>query len=311
MHTQPTKHLALAIEGGGSKTNFALIDQSGEVLLRAHAGPSSKLYLDNPEIVRLLVQALEQIEVKCMQENASIVRVIASGPIGTEELSTLVAKTIKSPEYKFEHLPEYVVSLAVHQREFGIGLVAGTGSSCCGRSPSKRVECCGGYGPQFGDEGSGYWIGRAAIAAVMKAEEGRAPATVLQANFYREFSAPSLWDLLRRTDANGHIAVQQVAGFARFVFAAAQAGDAVALSICEQAGHALAALVIDVAQRLNFDGQAIPLSRTGGVFHAGALICEPMNRALAKHDYAFELLPIAPDPMDGVIHLIKQSMHTA
>ena len=38
----------------------------------------------------------------------------------------------------------------------------------------------GGFGPQFDDLGSGYWIGREGIAAVLRAEHGGGPATRLR-----------------------------------------------------------------------------------------------------------------------------------
>ena len=45
----------------------------------------------------------------------------------------------------------------------GILLVAGTGSVCFGRGPAGAFGRCGGWGPAFGDEGSGAWIGRRVV----------------------------------------------------------------------------------------------------------------------------------------------------
>src|SRR5262249_9170650 len=61
----------------------------------------------------------------------------------------------------------------------GIVIIAGTGSIVYGKNAAGRAARAGGWGHMIGDEGSGYWIGREALAAVMRATDGRGPATRL------------------------------------------------------------------------------------------------------------------------------------
>ncbi|HEX7025482.1 MAG TPA: BadF/BadG/BcrA/BcrD ATPase family protein, partial [Gemmatimonadales bacterium] len=61
----------------------------------------------------------------------------------------------------------------------GIVLVSGTGSVAIARTPDGTLLRAGGLGWQIGDEGSGYAIGRAALAAVGRARDGRGAATGL------------------------------------------------------------------------------------------------------------------------------------
>src|ERR671926_137105 len=59
----------------------------------------------------------------------------------------------------------------------GVVVIAGTGSVAFGRNEAGEEARAGGWGPIIGDEGSGYFIARAGLAAIMRAHDGRGPAT--------------------------------------------------------------------------------------------------------------------------------------
>src|SRR5262249_22680106 len=61
----------------------------------------------------------------------------------------------------------------------GVVVVAGTGSIAYGRNDSGRAARAGGWGHLLGDEGGGFWIGRAALRAVVRQFDGRGPVTLL------------------------------------------------------------------------------------------------------------------------------------
>src|SRR5260370_914390 len=70
----------------------------------------------------------------------------------------------------------------------GIVIVSGTGSIAYGRNANGEAARAGGWGHMIGDEGSGYWIGREALTAVMRAADGRGPATGLSADILAYFN---------------------------------------------------------------------------------------------------------------------------
>ncbi len=61
----------------------------------------------------------------------------------------------------------------------GVVVIAGTGSGAAGRDAAGRVARVGGHGFLLGDEGSGYWIGREAVRAALRAHDGTGPPTAL------------------------------------------------------------------------------------------------------------------------------------
>ena len=68
-------------------------------------------------------------------------------------------------------------------------VIAGTGSIAYGRNDRNQAARAGGWGYMLGDEGSGYWIGRAALRAVLRESDRRGPATAAHADCCSNTSA--------------------------------------------------------------------------------------------------------------------------
>lgn len=119
--------------------------------------------------------------------------------------------------------------------ELGAVVAAGTGVVTLGVGES-RVARVDGWGYLFGDAGSGFWIGRAAIDAVLRSYDGRGPRTALTEAVTAEF--PDLSTLYLQVQADPE-KVKRVARYAR-VTAELATADPVAARICRDAGRTLA-----------------------------------------------------------------------
>lgn len=149
----------------------------------------------------------------------------------------------------------------------GAVVAAGTGvvTLAVGETETARVD---GWGWIMGDAGSGYWIGRAALDAVMRAYDGRGPATMLTD------AAASRWpDLTQAYMAlqADHDRVRVVASLAREVAAAADAGDQVAIDISHRAAHELASSARTAVRRVRTDEPVFDVCAIGGVFASRTL----------------------------------------
>ncbi|WP_307369727.1 N-acetylglucosamine kinase [Microbacterium sp. W4I4] len=143
----------------------------------------------------------------------------------------------------------------------GAVVAAGTGVVTLGVGPehSARVD---GWGYIMGDAGSGYWIGRAALDAVMRAFDGRGPATALTAVMQERWpDLESAYTLLQAS----HDRVRTVASFAAPTAALAAAGDEVAVRICREAAGELA-LAATTALRVTDAPADAAVGAVGGVF---------------------------------------------
>ena len=136
----------------------------------------------------------------------------------------------------------------------GALVAAGTGvvTLAVGVSRVARVD---GWGYIMGDAGSGWWIGRAALEAVMRAYDGRGPVTALTAVVEAEFpNLEAAYIQLQSDDGR----VRRVASFAKAVGDLA-ATDPVALAICEAAGAELAVSVITALRRVEQHVEPSPI----------------------------------------------------
>ena len=61
----------------------------------------------------------------------------------------------------------------------GIVIISGTGSISYGRNAEGMAARSGGWGYVLGDEGSGYWMGRLALRAIVREADGRGHPTTL------------------------------------------------------------------------------------------------------------------------------------
>ena len=145
----------------------------------------------------------------------------------------------------------------------GIVVICGTGSICYGRNEQGQAARSGGWGYILGDEGSGYWIGRRALAAVVRHADGRGPATTLAARVLQHFRVRGVPDLVQEVhlrDPRRH----RVASIAEAVQAACDEGDVVARDIVERACDELVNAAGSVAERLSMRGLVFPLVLAGG-----------------------------------------------
>ena len=128
----------------------------------------------------------------------------------------------------------------------GAVVAAGTGvvTLAVGRDAVARVD---GWGYIMGDAGSGYWIGREALDAVMRAYDGRGPATALTDPVRERWpELPEAYIDLQAAEDR----VQIVASFAVEVARLAMEGDSVSQAITERAAAELALSVTTSLRRV-------------------------------------------------------------
>lgn len=148
---------------------------------------------------------------------------------------------------------------------------------------AERVARVDGWGYLMGDAGSGYWIGREALDAVMREYDGRGPATRL-----REVAEERWPDLgqayIHLQSADDRVSV--VASFAEHVARLASDGDAVSQNITVRAGGELAHSVETSLRRVRSDDadERFAACAIGGVFRSPQLL-----EAFASHIAASEL----------------------
>lgn len=162
----------------------------------------------------------------------------------------------------------------------GVVTAAGTGviTFAVGFAAVARVD---GWGWLLGDDGSAFWLGREGMRAVLRAHDGRGPATVLSESIGTEFDDIEQAYLQLHADPNK---VARIAGWAAQVSLAAEAGDEVSMEICRQAGAQLACSTATGLRRVGLGDEDSPVALLGGV----------MRSTLIRKALEIELERLAP-----------------
>lgn len=182
---------------------------------------------------------------------------------------------------------------------WGVSLIAGTGVACMAMAPSGSPQVIGGHGYLVGDEGGGYWIGSAGLRAVLKAADGRGPATALLAPAERHFGG--LTDLGDRLHSSPR-PVDTIARFAPAVLETASTGDPVAESIIAAAETELLALVRAAVATIDASPQPVPVALGGRLLSSGPLRGR-VEQAIAAELPEASICSAAGSPLDGAMQL--------
>jgi N-acetylglucosamine kinase-like BadF-type ATPase len=138
----------------------------------------------------------------------------------------------------------------------GIVIVAGTGSIAYGCDFQARAARAGGWGYVLGDEGSGYWIGRLALRAIVREADGRGQPTTLTPRVLAHFGVARPGELFQ-TVYRQDFKPAAVAALAIHVQHARDEGDAVAIAILDRGAKELVAAAQSVANQLDLTGQSL------------------------------------------------------
>jgi N-acetylglucosamine kinase-like BadF-type ATPase len=155
----------LGIDGGGSKTTLLLVDAEDREIQRVQTGPTNWLSIGKERARAAILEGLSRL--------AARPEVVCGGFAGAArpEGAAFYTDALKSafPNariiVKSDAFVSYIGALGITP---GVLLIAGTGSIAIGRSPDGSMLRAGGWGPHFGDEGSGFWIGREAVRAALR-----------------------------------------------------------------------------------------------------------------------------------------------
>jgi len=276
------------VDGGGTRCRARLAEMDGTILAESIGGPANlRLGLDNS--VRVVSECAKQCLRQAMLagREESIVACLALA--GASEPEKLAAA--KQARYPFRSAvittDARAACIGAHQGGDGGIVIAGTGSIGWAILNDREYRV-GGWGFPLSDEGSGAWIGFAALKQLLSAHDG-----------IRDWT-----DLLRavfgRFDGNAHHIVRWMdqarpAGYAELapiVVAHAQRGDVVAVDVMSRAATYIEA----ICSRLDTLGVS-RLCLMGGLAESIA--------PFLSHARRNRLAPPMGDALSGALHLAR------
>jgi N-acetylglucosamine kinase-like BadF-type ATPase len=296
----------LGVDGGGTKTVALLGDSNGNILARGTSGPSNYHAVGFDAACSALENAIDKARYEHPDEISALCLGLAgAGQSGDVELFSNWA------HYKFPQSRVKIASdgelllMAGAPSGPALALVCGTGSIVYGRTTTGEIIRAGGWGYLFGDEGSGFAIGNAALRAVMYAYDGRGAQTLLSELVLERQGLQSPPELINNIfgSQSPHTVI---ASLAEVVEQAFGLQDRIAIDILENAAQALAGAVRVIYSKL--ETSSIPLVITGKTILYGQHLRHAFNHACEAQGLNFVSVYDVEEPAQGALRLACQLM---
>jgi glucosamine kinase len=302
----------IGVDGGGSRTRVLVGTAEGEVLASAD-GPKSAVTPGQADrsaevIAELVMRALSDIALP----GAVFPRVLYCGVAGAgrEEERRALHAALDAKELAEEVVIDSDGLIALYdalEDRAGILLVAGTGSIAYARSPAGEIVRCGGWGPVFGDEGSGGWIGRKALGIVTASSDGREPPTALLFPILAATQCEDIQDLVPWAAAAD---AKKFASLVPVVFSTAASGDPRANALLTLAAEELVLHVRALARQLFTDERAaVTVALSGGLMDRSSPLRKRLEQRLKSAVPGAQIRSEEVLPARGALRAAARRIH--
>lgn len=293
----------LGIDAGGTKTVCLLADETGAILGEARDGGANLQTAGELEVEKVLHRVMEAA-VGTREVSPSAICLGIAG-VDRDEDAAAVRGIMRRIGFKARTLvvnDALVALVAGAGHSPGVVVVAGTGSIAYGHNGKGRAARSGGWGYLLGDEGSGFWIGRRALSAVVRHADGRGPSTLLTALILDHLRISTAADLIHETYYRD-LRRNAIAGLASLVQRAQAEGDAVASDILRRASVELAAAAGSVVAQLDMRGEGFPFVLAGGIFSVVPWLVSDLAQRLSEVAPRSRVEPLQVEPAVGAVAL--------
>jgi N-acetylglucosamine kinase-like BadF-type ATPase len=261
--------LLLAVDGGNSKTDVLVCDDTGAVLGHARGPGTNHQTYGLAETMNRLDTLVGAARVDAGLDHAERVALAAVYLAGADlpaELAMLANAVTKADWAEKSVVDNDTLALlrAGTEAENAVAVVCGSGINCVGRAEGGRTVRFPALGTITGDWGGGDELGLLALWHATRAEDGRGPTTALARAIAAHFGLGSASEVAAAAHLDPAVAAR-LGELAPVLFEVASAGDEVARSVVVRQGEEVALLAMAALRRLDLITRPATVVLGGGV----------------------------------------------
>lgn len=303
----------IGIDGGGTKTDSAITDLSGNIIHQTTGKASNFLVVGIEEAVENIFALIEENLFKLEGDFADVKQiVIGVAGAGRKEDAQLLEKSFKDyADQQGIHFKGVKVVSDAHialegafPNSAGCILIAGTGSILFGKDEKGIIHRVGGFGRLIGDEGSGYSIGRKALNAVSKESDGRGEATLISELLNAKMNSSSSTSIINKV-YNDKL---DVASVAKIVIEAAEEGDPIAEDILDEEADELVLHIKSLMNKIQTDNLNVAFS--GSLIDNKNFYSDLLKQKIKSTLPNVKVVKPASTPVSGAILFAKRLAST-
>jgi len=273
--------LVIGVDGGATRSSGLLVRADGTAVADALVGPLNVQQLAEERAASRLGELVESLFAEAGGRRKARAICLGLAGAGRPEDEAAAKRLVKHLDLAEEVIVTSDGRIALEGAfagASGVVVSAGTGSIAFGKDAQGRVARSGGWGRLLGDEGSAFEVGRRAVVASLRAEDGRGCPTLLGERIKSQLGLERLDQIVRGVyAAKGR--PEALAELAPVVFEVARQGDRVAGQIVEDAGRELGWMALSVCRQLELTGH-VRLCLVGGLSAYRRQLLPAMRRAL-------------------------------
>jgi len=264
----------LAVDGGATKTDLALVSADGSLLALERGPLSSPHYLGLEGSLDVLAELLDRAAGTAGVPTddgpvSEIGQLLVAGldlPSEVRDFHDAVGARGWSTRTIVDN-DTFAILRAGTEQGWGVAVVCGTGINCVGIAPDGRHARFPALGAITGDWGGGYDVGLAAVSAAARSEDGRGRKTALEQAVPGHFGLATPTELAEAIH-HGRIPQNRLGELPRAVFA--EAGrDEVAAEIVQRLADEVVALARVALERLELTDEPVEVLLGGGLLRPG------------------------------------------
>ena len=316
----------LAIDGGNSKTDVALVAEDGTLLASAR-GPGINAHITGIDQTMLVLdavvkQAAAQVERRTGTPSGWVashtVACLANADLPEEEAEHAAAvqaqgwsatATVVNDTFAILRAGLADGSEPHAAPHWGVAVVCGAGINAVGVAPDGQVTRYLALGTISGDWGGGHGLGVEVLWHAIRAEDGRGPGTILTGYLTSHFGVERVEEVTIGIH-KGKISGDDLTSLAPLLLRAADEGDPVARTVVSRLADEISVMSITAMRRLGLTGLATPVVLGGGVITArNPLLMSGITAQLAAAAPAAEVRVIDVPPVAGAALLGLDQVH--
>jgi N-acetylglucosamine kinase-like BadF-type ATPase len=299
------RRAVLAVDGGGTKTDVALIAEDGSVLAFERTASHLPQVVGAEAAVRAIDAVVDRLRRHTGEVEVVDAAVFLSGADFPSQLAA-IERAVADAAWAPRHLVDNDVLALLRAGTAAadaVAVVCGTGINAVGVAADGRVSRFPAVGRSSGDWGGGTDLALEALWHAARAEDGRGPATSLRQVVPQRLGFEQVVEVSEALEL-GRLRHADLGVVTPVLFAEAAAGDPVAVQVVERQAEEIALLVRVLLRRLGLLDAAgtVPVVLGGSVLAARhALLLDGIARRTADLDVRY--LVVDEPPVLGAVLL--------
>lgn len=300
--TTSTTPGVVVVDGGGTKTDLAVLTPDGEVLAHRRHGAFHPQDIGPRAAVDALDEAASSLLAELGSPEVTLAAVYLSGLDFTFEIDALRTELARVGWAQQRLLVDndlFPVLRAGTDSQDAVAVICGTGTNAIGRAATGDVVRFAAIGEISGDWGGGHSLGLGAVWHAARAEDGRGPQTALREAVLAHLGFGSMAGLIEAFH-RGLLPWPALPTLAPTVLQVAGTGDAVARDLVHRQADEIVTFAVTAMRRLDLLGTPCPVVLAGGVVAArDPMLTQAIEERLAEQAPKAEPTVVTAPPLMG------------